>query len=195
METHVFGHQPHPIDRRRHRRSTHSHGDGPRPGFDPREAFGFGPRGRHRGGPLRRGEVRPLILAALATKPMHGYEVIQTLESQSGGRWRPSAGSLYPTLQQLSDEGRVTSADGDGRRGYALTSEGRTAAEAAPPRPWSDAGSGDGDDIRRLGRQVVEAAHQVERVGSPNAVVAAQVILLDTRSKLYGLLAADGGPA
>ena len=62
------------------------------------------------GGPaLRRGGIRPLILAALAQKPMHGYEVIQSLEAESGGRWRPSAGSVYPSLQQLADEGLVTS--------------------------------------------------------------------------------------
>src|SRR3954471_22565772 len=173
METHMFPH-PHPIDRRRHRRSTHSHGDGPRPGFDPREAFGFGPRGRHRGGPVRRGEVRPLILAALATKPMHGYEVIQTLESQSGGRWRPSAGSIYPTLQLLADEGLVTGEELDGRRVYALTEAGTAAADAAPPSPWADRPRNHGGDVRRTGRQVIEAAMQVQRVGSAEAVAAAE---------------------
>ena len=88
-----------------------------------------------RGGMVRRGEIRPLILAVLATKPMHGYEVITELEAQSGGRWRPSAGSVYPTLQQLSDEGLVTSEEIDGRRVYALTDEGKAAAAAAPAPP------------------------------------------------------------
>jgi DNA-binding PadR family transcriptional regulator len=142
---------------------------------------------------VRRGEVRPLILVALARKPMHGYEVIQALEAQSGGRWRPSAGSIYPTLQQLADEGLVTGSDVDGRRVYSVTDEGKAVADAAPPTPWSDDQRGESHDIRRLGRQVVEAAMQVQRVGSANAATAAEVILLDTRAKLYGLLAADGG--
>jgi len=182
------------LDRRRHRRTPHPHPDGHGRGFDPREGFGgFGGRGRHRGGMVRRGEVRPLILAALVRKPMHGYEVIQALEAQSGGRWRPSAGSIYPTLQQLADEGLVTGSDVDGRRVYSVTDEGKAVADAAPPSPWAGDDRGESHDIRRLGRQVVEAALQVQRVGSVNAGTAAAQILLDTRAKLYGLLAADGG--
>ena len=114
---------------------------------------------------VRRGEIRPLILAVLTTKPMHGYEVITELEAQSGGRWRPSAGSVYPTLQQLSDEGLVTSEEIDGRRVYALTDEGKAAAAAGPRSPWADAGRGRGNDVRQLARQVAEAAMQVQRVG------------------------------
>jgi DNA-binding PadR family transcriptional regulator len=178
------------LDRRRHRRSPHPAEEQGR-GFGP--PAGLGGPGRHRGGMVRRGEVRPLILVALANKPMHGYEVIQALEAQSGGRWRPSAGSIYPTLQQLADEGLITGSDLDGRRVYSVTDEGRAAAEAAPPTPWSGDQRGESHDIRRLGRQVVEAAMQVQRVGSANAATAAEVILLDTRAKLYGLLAADGG--
>jgi hypothetical protein len=123
---------------------------------------------------------------------MHGYEVIQALEAQSGGRWRPSAGSIYPTLQQLADEGLVTGDETDGRRVYALTDAGRTAADAAPPSPWSDGPRNETGDVRRTARQVIEAAMQVQRVGSPDAVAGAQAILLDTRARLYGLLAADG---
>ena len=121
--------------------------------------------GRGRGGMVRRGEIRPLILAVLATKPMHGYEVITELEAQSGGRWRPSAGSVYPTLQQLADEGLVTSEEIDGRRVYALTDEGKAAAAAAPRSPWADAGRGAATTSASSARQVAEAAMQVQRVG------------------------------
>jgi DNA-binding PadR family transcriptional regulator len=155
----------------------------------------FGGRGRHGGGMVRRGEVRTLILSALATKPMHGYEVIQALEAQSGGRWRPSAGSIYPTLQLLADEGLVTADETDGRRVYALTDEGRAAADAAPPSPWAASPRGEHTDVRQLARQVMEAAMQVQRVGSPAAAAGAQAVLVETRAKLYGLLAADGAPA
>src|SRR5919106_6860369 len=81
---------------------------------------------------VRRGNVRFAILSALQAGPMHGYQVIQELESRTQGRWRPSAGSVYPTLQQLEDEGLVTSADVDGRRTYSLSDAGRTAAEEHP---------------------------------------------------------------
>ncbi len=185
FQNHTHTHDNH--DRRRHHRDPRRGPDGG--GFGFREAFAGG-RGR---GMVRRGEIRPLILAVLATKPMHGYEVITELEAQSGGRWRPSAGSVYPTLQQLSDEGLVTSEEIDGRRVYALTDEGKAAAAAGPRSPWADAGRGHGNDIRHLGRQVAEAALQVQRVGSPEAGIAAQQILIDTRAKLYGLLASDAG--
>jgi DNA-binding PadR family transcriptional regulator len=139
--------------------------------------------GRH--GPVRRGEVRPLIVAALAQRPMHGYELIQELEAQSGGRWRPSAGSIYPTLQQLSDEGLVSGEDIEGRRVYTLTEEGRRAAAEIPARaPWEDADDESGPDIRKL-------AMQVARIGSPAAHREAARILTDARKQMYRLLSED----
>jgi DNA-binding PadR family transcriptional regulator len=181
----------HDHDRRRHRRDPRSNHDGH--GFGFRGPFGGDPGrgGPGRGGMVRRGEIRPLILAVLAAKPTHGYEVITELQAQSGGRWRPSAGSVYPTLQQLADEGLVTSQDVDGRRVYTLTDEGRAAAAAGPGVAWNDSGRSRGTDVRHLARQVVEAAVQVQRVGTPQAAIAAREILLDTRAKLYGLLATD----
>src|SRR5690242_5680234 len=92
-------------------------GFGP-PGFGP----GFG-KGRRR----RRGDVRYAILDALAERPMHGYEIMSWLEERSGGRWRPSPGSVYPTLQLLEDEGLVAGSDEGGRRVFALTDAGRQA--------------------------------------------------------------------
>ncbi len=147
---------------------------------------------RGRGGMIRRGEIRPLILQALGTKPMHGYEVIQELETQSGGRWRPSAGSVYPTLQQLADEGLVTSEEIDGRRTYTLTDEGRAAAAAAPARRgWSDVRSDADVNVRKLALQVARAVMQVQQEGSPRARAEAQRILTDARRQLYRLLAED----
>src|SRR5215218_10776255 len=98
------------------------------------EMRGYG-RGRHR---VRRGDVRSAILALLDDKPMHGYEMIQELDERTGGRWRPSAGSIYPTLQLLEDEGLVSVEEIDGKRVFSLTDAGR---EEVPPtaeggRPW-----------------------------------------------------------
>ncbi len=168
-------------------RHHHERGHGRLHGF-----FSHGRGGRS----VRRGNVRPAILTVLREQPMHGYQVITELETRTGGRWRPSAGSIYPTLQLLEDEGLVTSEIVDGRRTYSLTEAGRTAAEetdlAREGWPQVEA-PGQAADPRRLARDLIGAAIQVERTGSAQANVAAREILLDTRRKLYALLAADDG--
>jgi DNA-binding PadR family transcriptional regulator len=163
---------------------------GGHPQFSFRDAFGQG----RPGGPIRRGEIRPLILAALLKKPMHGYEVIQELEAQSNGRWRPSAGSVYPTLQQLADEGLVTSEEVDGRRTYTLTDEGRkAAAETGTRSPWTDDEPGNDrqPDVRQLAMQLAAAVIQVHKMGSPRARSEATRILTDARKQMYRLLSED----
>ena len=85
----------------------------------PEGGFGGGHRRHRRGGPGRRakrGDMRAAALELLSERPMHGYEIIQELESRSGGVWKPSPGSVYPTLQLLQDEGLVTASEIDGRR-------------------------------------------------------------------------------
>jgi DNA-binding PadR family transcriptional regulator len=85
---------------------------------------GFGPgrgRGRGRAG---RGDIRAVILSVLSEGPSNGYSVIKTIAERTGGVWRPSPGSVYPTLQQLVDE-ELIEAIGEGRRTeYALTAAG-----------------------------------------------------------------------
>jgi DNA-binding PadR family transcriptional regulator len=148
-------------------------------------------RGRHR---VRRGDVRSAILALLDDQPMHGYEMIQELEERTGGRWTPSAGSIYPTLQLLEDEGLVTPEEVDGRKVYSLTDAGR---EAAPKRtegsrPWEQ---GDEDSPRFEVRQelfrTIGAAKTVARGDDDELMTKAAEILKDTRRKLYGLLAEE----
>jgi DNA-binding PadR family transcriptional regulator len=149
-------------------------------------------RGGHQS--VRRGDIRQLILAALQEKPMHGYQVIQELETLSGGRWRPSAGSVYPTLQQLEDEGLVRSEDVDGRRTYSLTDEGRALVAATPAgrAPWAHAdGVEEAINVRRLALQLVGAVMQVSKMGSPRMQREARDILVDARRKIYRLLAED----
>jgi DNA-binding PadR family transcriptional regulator len=108
-------------------------------GFDPRGGFGFGaPRGRRGGGRRgRRGDVRAAILVLLSEKPMHGYEMISEIADRSNGLWRPSPGSVYPTLQLLVDEGLIAGAESEGsKRLFELTDEGRAAAEKVETPPW-----------------------------------------------------------
>jgi DNA-binding PadR family transcriptional regulator len=185
------------FDSTHHRAMPRNHHRAPRhdPGHDLdnlpaplRRLFGRGRPGR---GTVRRGEIKPLILRVLTLRPMHGYEVIQELEEQSGGRWRPSAGSVYPTLQQLADEGLVTSEEIDGRRTYTLTDEGRAAAAAAPPRPDWSAETGRGPDLRRPALELARAALQVAAVGTPHARREAERVLTDARRQMYRLLADD----
>jgi DNA-binding PadR family transcriptional regulator len=148
-------------------------------------------RGRHR---VRRGDVRSAILALLDDRPMHGYEMIQELEDRTGGRWRPSAGSIYPTLQLLEDEGLVKGEEVDGRKTYSLTDSGREAVpeRAEGNRPWEE---GDEDsprfDTRRELFRTVAAAKQVVRSDDDEQLTKASEILKDARRKLYGLLAEE----
>jgi DNA-binding PadR family transcriptional regulator len=95
-------------------------GWGPWEDWGPFAGFAGGPRGRF----FEFGEVRLAILSLLQEGPKHGYQLIKDLTERSGGLYRASAGTVYPTLQQLEDEGLVQSDTQDGRRTYRLTPEG-----------------------------------------------------------------------
>ncbi|GAA2237887.1 PadR family transcriptional regulator [Herbiconiux moechotypicola] len=104
----------------------HGHGGGFGPGFGGPGFGGFGPGFGPRG-PQRasRGDVRAAILSLLAESRSNGYGLIKAIAEKTGGVWRPSPGSVYPTLQQLVDE-ELIFAEGDGRRTeFDLTESGR----------------------------------------------------------------------
>jgi DNA-binding PadR family transcriptional regulator len=182
------------------RRPSHrDHFDGPpfgppfAHGFAEDRGHGFG-RGRGRGGSRRRGDIRTALLLALAEAPAHGYELIQRIEDKSDGRWRPSAGSVYPTLQLLEDEGLVTSTEQDGKRVYAITEAGQAQATersaAAGGAPWAREGR-DGestDQLRTTMRDLHLAAKQVAIAGNATQVERATELLADARKRLYLLL-------
>jgi DNA-binding PadR family transcriptional regulator len=169
--------------------------DGFGPGFG--RHGGFGP-GFGRGPKARRGDVRAAILALLVEEPMHGYQIITELSQRSGGVWRPSPGSVYPTLSALEDQGLVTADSSVGRRVFSLTPEGRTEAEAAGngPTPWEEAAGGDRSvvDLMNLMMQVMKATKQVAQAGGPDQIRTVGEILTDTRRKIY-LVLADGDPS
>lgn len=82
-------------------------------------------RGRRRRGPMfESGEMKFVILELLREKPMHGYEIIKALEERMHGCYTPSAGTVYPTLQLLEDQGYVRVVESEGRKVYHLTPEG-----------------------------------------------------------------------
>ena len=80
--------------------------------------------GRYRGGIFGRGDLKFMVLRVLAERPMHGYDVMRALESESRGCYRASPGSIYPTLQMLEDEGYLSAAKEGGKKVYTVTPEG-----------------------------------------------------------------------
>lgn len=167
----------------------------------------WGPRGAKPWGRARRGDIRSAILVLLAEKPMHGYEIIGELSERTEGLWRPSPGSIYPTLQLLEDEGLVSAqvdeAPGNaGKKRYALTEEGRRAAAelAKGPLPWEQLAAGAPAGARALRQAMVTllpVVRQVGMAGGPREYEEAVKVLDEARRKLYMILAADqgaGGP-
>ena len=96
--------------------------------WGPWAGFAFGPGARF----FEFGEVRLAILSLLEEGPKHGYQLMKEMKDRSGGMYRASAGSVYPTLQQLEDEGLIRSEQKDGRRVYRLTLLGRQEVEKDP---------------------------------------------------------------
>ena len=152
--------------------------------------------GHRRGGRMRRGEIRTAVLAVLAEAPGHGYEVMQRLEEKSGGVWRPSPGSVYPTLQLLEDEGLVRSTERDGKRVYELTDEGRAEATRRTEEAGGDLFAADRvasvyGQLRENGMSLLQAIRQIARTGNEAQVQQASEIVRDARKQLYRLLADD----
>lgn len=157
---------------------------------------GRGPWGG--GGPrARRGDIRAAVLRLLAEGPMHGYQIIQELSVRSGGHWRPSPGSVYPTLQLLEDEGVVASEESDGKRVYKLTDAGVEEAKAAAdaPAPWDELADGGAGSSRWKLREAIgklaAAAMQVGSSASNEQTERVVEILTDARKKIYAILAED----
>jgi DNA-binding PadR family transcriptional regulator len=142
---------------------------------------------------MRRGDVRLSLLDALLDGPAHGYELITRLEQRSGGMWRPSAGSVYPTLQLMEEQGLLSGRDEDGKRIYELTAAGREEAdETRRRRPWAGGGPSEGQrGLRTTLGQLAVAARQVAQVGDDTQLAAAAEVLVEARQRLYRLLAGD----
>jgi DNA-binding PadR family transcriptional regulator len=178
----------------RHEHARHPGFGGPRH----RERRRYG-QGRHfgRGGPrARRGDIKAAVLALLGEKPMHGYEMIKEIEERSGGLWRPSAGSIYPTLQLLEESGLISGAERDGKREFSLTEEGRRAAgERSGPLPWEQV-SADADQhevrLRESFFALRAAVLQVGRAGTEDQSTRAREALDAARREVYSILAEDG---
>ena len=160
--------------------------------------FGGGGFGGGRGR-RRRGDVRLALLMLLAEEPRNGYQLMQTIEERSGGRWRPSPGSVYPTLSQLEDEGLIRGIERDGTKLFEITDDGRErlGESKTDPAPWQDDEDAAGPDLHQMASLVIQigkAAWQVAQEGDEGQVEKAQATLAETRRALYRILAEAGGP-
>lgn len=165
-----------------------------------RDAFGLSgpgfPMGATRPGPRRgRGDVRIAILALLAERPMHGYQIINEISERSGGAWKPSPGSVYPTLQLLADEGLVHVEEAGDRKTYSLTDTGREAAADAGDGtpPWEEPAR-HSDRLSVLPKasvKLAQAVAQVSRTGTPEQVERAVEAIDEARRRMYAILAED----
>ncbi|WCD93260.1 PadR family transcriptional regulator [Microbacterium sp. nov. GSS16] len=149
------------------------------------------------GSRMARGDVRAAVISLLAERPMHGYQIISEISERSGGAWKPSAGSVYPTLQLLADEGLISADEQGGRKTYSLTDAGIAESEAlaARPAPWEGAGQRGGSGssplggLPKAGMELASAAAQLGRTGTPDQVKQGVEILEDARRRLYAILA------
>ncbi len=160
--------------------------------------FGLAGQQQSRGPRVRRGDVRAAILDVLSVQPMNGYQIIQQIADRSGGAWKPSPGSVYPTLQQLEDEGLVDGVEDEGKRLLRLTEAGRDYVAEHPEEmaaTWRafEAGGEETHELKPVIGQVMAAVWQVVMSGNRQQQAEAAEILADARRKLYGLLA-DGDP-
>ncbi len=197
----------------------HGPGGGPAGGPPPWLAglFGMGQGPDQKPQRARRGDVRSAILdvvraAAERGEPVNGYQVIQQIAERSDEAWRPSPGSVYPTISQLEDEGLLLTDETLGRKSLRLTAAGEAyvaehAAELASvwvPFRRTQPGAGAADDLAaadgsgaswrdlkpEIG-QVMSAVWQIVTSGSEAQKTAAAAVLVETRRQLYGILA-DG---
>jgi DNA-binding PadR family transcriptional regulator len=141
------------------------------------------------------GEVRLALLSMLASGPKHGYELMKELETKSGGIYKASAGAIYPALQQLEDEGLVTSDTTGGKRTYSLTEAGKDelgreaetvkriwqrAEQAGDWAPWMGM---EGAEVMRPASELMKAALRAATRGSHDSARIAKIREILERTK------------
>jgi DNA-binding PadR family transcriptional regulator len=141
------------------------------------------------------GEVRLALLSMLESGPKHGYELMKELQNKSGGIYKASAGAIYPALQQLEDEGLVTSDQRLGKRAYSLTEAGRAelqreaeavrkiwqrAAQAGDWAPWIGM---EGAEVFRPAADLMKTALRAATRGSHDSARIAKIREMLERTK------------
>lgn len=165
-------------------------------GWDPRNprmrgGVGFG--GFRNMVRARKGDVQIAILRLLIQEDMHGYQIIQELSRLSEGVWSPGAGSIYPTLQSLEDEGFITARSEGQKKIYSITKSGQKfLGKHANTTLWEDFVSETPEimiDLRQTLFNLNHAVMQVEQVGDTEKLEKAEQLLRATQKSLYLILA------
>jgi DNA-binding PadR family transcriptional regulator len=147
----------------------------------------------------RRGNVRSAILTLLAGQPMNGYQIMQAIEQRSNGAWKPSSGSIYPTLQQLEDEGLVETEEAkpgqQGSKAFKLSAKGKRYVDdnreelEADWLPSEEPASDPRWELMNLYRGIGAAAAQVATTGTAKQIEEAKQLVSELRRNLYRILA------
>ncbi|MGA1813083.1 PadR family transcriptional regulator [Frondihabitans sp. 4ASC-45] len=164
------------------------------------------------------GDIRAAVLRELSDESMHGYQIIRAIEARSGGTWKPTPGSVYPTLQVLDDEGLVSAEQVGERKVYSLTDTGRLAAAAAaesaaaasaaadsahagsayaasgspkaPQQPWGQGVHG-ALALTKSAAKLAQVMTLVAQTGTPRQTERAVAVVDEARRKLYAILAEE----
>lgn len=151
--------------------------------------FGWGGFRGSWGRSTRRGDIKYLVLEALAEGPRHGYDIINSFEERYGSR--PSPGSIYPTLQMLEDAGHVTSVGQEGKRVYTITDSGRKLLEQRPAGDDRDDLEDDARHRMRVAAKRLMMGLMGARGSSDAALDKIAQTLEKTRKEIYAILSSD----
>jgi DNA-binding PadR family transcriptional regulator len=164
--------------------------------------------GRHGGGRdrARRGDARYILLDALRDGPKHGYEIIKSLEERSSGKYIPSPGTVYPTLQYLEDQGLVRSNQEAERRIFQLTEAGQAELDAQAEQVtafWGRIGGRDvaaasqhevnflQDELEHLNRIVWSGLHTAIAQGQQDPIRRVRAVIEECQTKIREIIATE----
>ncbi|UQN28959.1 PadR family transcriptional regulator [Brachybacterium kimchii] len=141
--------------------------------------------------------MRTAVLLLLSEEPMHGYQLMQTIDERTGGTWSVSPGAIYPTLSQLEDEGFVEMSKEGGRKLATLTDSGKAHVEEHQAS-WSDPFAGEDDsfaqgalDLRSSLRDLTGAVREATRSGEAQNMSQVAEVLTEAKRSIYRILAGD----
>lgn len=157
--------------------------------------FGFRFGGRHgmglgfEGPRVKRGDMKFLLLEILKDGPRHGYEMINGLEGQFRG-YRPSPGSVYPTLQMLEEGGFVTSEQVDAKKVFTITEAGLKLLEERGESSFEETpGMKQAYELRQAMKKLAAAVMDGARDTDEETVRRIGEILNKARKEVYSVLA------
>ena len=164
------------------------------------EGKGFARRGRQIWGEwgnerrFSRGDIKYVLLTLLEEKSQHGYQLIKEIESRHGGFYKPSPGSVYPTLQMLEEGGYITGEEVEGKRIYTITESGRQLLadrsnsigpiEQLNDRPQLV-------ELKNAFRELKGAVMQVGRSGNSDKIIRVRELLNRVKREIYTILSEE----